>query len=437
MVTMMATDPSSIESIQSRAPAFSKSDFEFIDEGMRSGELFPAVADPMTRANIASGLLSTEMPIQSLWTLLCDIRYLKNPARILKALLPYPKEGKIKNSLYERFRISFMESSNNEFEVQESTLSYKILSGNLDRFDAVYQQLWLCACRIWKYSNPFGLIQLATLADRLGFSTAQIKRELAKDPGRLIIEKELREALCILRPGEKFSFDPNQATSLIRLFNEEIDKTLGSSPIPIYPFITVAGPGELLSRRCGNSSKDTEDLGHLFLNKIHAPLQDYQRAGDEISSFYVKRSRHIAFFGALVFDNNPQNTSTHVPLANPPQKQHTSVSPLSQAHFPIEESRHSNDGSSNRARTETAPIGRLATFMENDVIIQQVPYEMQQIKDQAQKYAAEGKKLRLRNGHHFVWYDCFGVLERAQESTVVVYNIVQDPERLDHEMAYM
>jgi hypothetical protein len=331
-----------------------------------------------------------------------------------------------------------MESSSNDVEVQQSTLSYKAISENLvDRFDVVYQQLWLCACRVWKYPNVYGLIQLATLANRLGFSTAQIKYELAKDPGRIIIEKVFREAHYILRPGEKFSFDPNQAGSLIRLFNEEMDKTLGSFPIATHPFITVAGLGEPLSRRCGSSSKDTEDLGHLFLDKIHAPLQDYQRSWDEISSFYVKRSRHIAFFGPLVLENNPQNASTHVPLVNPPQKQPTSVTVLSHAHSPIQESGHSDEGSSNRAPTENAPIGRVATFMENDVIIQQVPYKMQQIKDQAQKYAAEGKKLRLRNGHHFVWYDCFGVLERAQESTVIVYNVVHDPETPDREMVYM
>jgi hypothetical protein len=438
MVIMMTTDPSSIESIQSRAPALSKSDFKFIDEGMRSGELFPAVADPVTRENIAEGLLSTEMPIQSLWTLLCDIRYLKKPARLLNVLLPPRKERKIKNSLYERFRVSFTESTSNDFEVQQSTLSYKPLSGNLvDHFDAAYQQLWLCACRVWKYPNVYGLIQLATLAHQLGFSTTEIKLERAKDPGRIIIERAFREGHSVLRPGEKFSFDPNQAISLIRLFNEKMDETLGSSPIVLYPFITVAGPGEPLSRRCGNSSMDTEDLGHLFLDKIHAPLQDYQRAGDEISSFYVKRSRHIAFFGTLALENNPQNTSTRVLSVNPPQTQHTSEMISSHAGSPIEESRYSDEGSSNRAQTDPGPIGRVVTFMENNVNIQQVPYEKQKINNQAQKYAAEGKKLRLENGHHFVWYDCFRVLELAQELTVIVHNVVQDPERLDQEMTYM
>ena len=216
---------------------------------------------------------------------------MKKPAKILNALLLPRKETKeTRNSLRERFRFSFpIIESSNDVEVQQSTLSYKVISGNLiDQFDVVYQQLWLCVCQVWKYLSVYGLIQLVTLTDRLGLSTTQIKHELVKDPGHIIIEKVFREAYYILRPGEKFSFDPNQAISLIRLFNENIDKTLGSSLIATYPFITVAGLSEPLSRRCGSGSKDTEDLGHLFLDKIHAPLQDYQRSGDEISSFYVK-----------------------------------------------------------------------------------------------------------------------------------------------------
>jgi hypothetical protein len=436
MATMMATDPLSIESIQSRAPALSKTDFEFIDERMGSGELFPAVTDPVERENIKKGILSTEVPIPTLWTLICDVRYLKKPARVLNALLPPRKEKKkIKNSLYERFRDSFSmtELGSNNFEIQQSTLSFKSISGSLeDCFDAGYQQLWLCACRVWKSGNAYGLIQLATLADRLGFSTTQIERELAKDPGRIIIEKALQEAHYVLHPGEKFSFDYNQARPLISLFNEQMNNTLASYPVATYPFITVAGPGEPLSRRCGHSSMDTEDLGYLFLDKIHAPLQYYHRSGDGISSFYVKRSRHIAFFGALILDDTPQNGLTPVPLVNP-QQQHMNVSLSSYARS----SRYSDEISLIQAQAETTPTEEVATFMEDDVNIQQVPYEMESINKQAQKYAAEGKKLRLRNGHHMVWYDCFAVLERAKESTVIVYKLVHDLEGLDHQMAHM
>jgi hypothetical protein len=52
MLTMMNTDLFTIESIHSRAPALSRSDFEFIEENMRSREFFPQVTDPGIRDKI-------------------------------------------------------------------------------------------------------------------------------------------------------------------------------------------------------------------------------------------------------------------------------------------------------------------------------------------------------------------------------------------------
>jgi hypothetical protein len=88
MAAMMATDPFSIEPIQSRAPALSKSDYKFIDERMRSGELFPRITDPVKKSNITERLLTTEELIPTLWTLLREVRYLKRLAKLLNSLLP-------------------------------------------------------------------------------------------------------------------------------------------------------------------------------------------------------------------------------------------------------------------------------------------------------------------------------------------------------------
>jgi hypothetical protein len=103
---MRDADPSSIECIQSRAPGLSRSDFDFVEERMRSGELFPGITDPRRRSDLALRLLTTKELIPSLWTLICDIRYLKRPAMVLNTLLP-PKEPRgrlgINNSLRERF----------------------------------------------------------------------------------------------------------------------------------------------------------------------------------------------------------------------------------------------------------------------------------------------------------------------------------------------
>ena len=261
---MMATDPYSIKSIQSRAPALSKTDFEFIQEHMRSGELFPGVTDPTTRASISERLLTTEELIPSLWTLISDLRYLEQPAKILNTLLPPKPKGKEgrerteNSSLRERFRFHFhrIDSSGDTIEMQQSPSFYMTLARkHLDSFDFSYQQLWLCSYRVSKNLNAYGSLQLATVAHRLGFSNKEIEQELNKDPGYGVIENAVLESLKVLRPNEAFAFDANQARPLITSLKDYLDKILGAPTNTGLPFITVAGSGVPLADRCGYRPK--------------------------------------------------------------------------------------------------------------------------------------------------------------------------------------
>ena len=113
IITMRNTDSFTVECIQLRAPALSKSDFQYIKENMESRELFPGVTDAMERAEITARLLATEEIIPSLWTLISNIRYLKQPAKTLKTLLPKKSTRKDENkkkrkkTLRERFHSYF------------------------------------------------------------------------------------------------------------------------------------------------------------------------------------------------------------------------------------------------------------------------------------------------------------------------------------------
>ncbi len=85
-------------------------------------DLFPGVINLARRADLSERLLTTEELIPSLWTLISDIRYLTQPAKILNTLLlPKPKKGRkaTKNSLREQFCFNFtrMESSGDTIEV--------------------------------------------------------------------------------------------------------------------------------------------------------------------------------------------------------------------------------------------------------------------------------------------------------------------------------
>lgn len=55
---MGATDPLTVESLQSRIPTLSISDFEYIQKHMHSGHLFPDIKEPLQRRDVTSRLLS-------------------------------------------------------------------------------------------------------------------------------------------------------------------------------------------------------------------------------------------------------------------------------------------------------------------------------------------------------------------------------------------
>jgi hypothetical protein len=445
---MRDADPSSIECIQSRAPGLSRSDFDFVEERMRSGELFPGITDPRRRSDLALRLLTTKELIPSLWTLICDIRYLKRPATVLNTLLP-PKEPRgrlgINNSLRERFLAHWKDPGGESIEVQRTASSFTTIPRNdLEAFEVCYQQLWLCSCRIWKKLNAYGSIQLATLAFRLGFSNRQIQQELKKDPNYAMIEGASMNALAVLRPNERFAFDANQARPAISAFKDYLSAALEIPATTTSPFITVHGPGEPLARRCGYGPSDTKDRNHLFLEKIHTPLQEYQNGGDEISSFFVKRSRHLAFFGPLDlaathWDQRSsvytaRETSTRTSSLYTAREQITADDVLDEESFyraysgivatygamePPEQTREIAQATSDETREGRVPE-RFITFEEAGRPPQQVIYEREQINGHAEAYALQGKKLKVRGGGYVVWRQCFDALKNPRDSTVVV-----------------
>tara|TARA_R110002060_G_scaffold70387_1_gene78957 strand:- start:374 stop:1705 length:1332 start_codon:yes stop_codon:yes gene_type:complete len=423
---MMNTTSETVEHLQSRAPAFSASDFAYLQEHMDSEELFPEVSDPIRRSQITTSLLAIGEMIPTLWTLLRDIRYFKQPARALQALLPprprksqgRKSQGKKKETPRQRFLSHFTQQdpSGSMVEVQTSASNFTTVPLNgMDAFEVSYQQLWLCCCRIAKVRNPYGSLQLATLASRLGFSNSAIERELRRDPAHTIVQNAAIEVFSVLRPNEAFVFDVNHARPAVTSLKTYFNDILGTPVTVETPFITVAGAGEPLTLRCGRGSTDFQDLSHLFIGKIHAPMMGYHTSGKELSSFFVKRSRHLTFFRALDFNMNRSDMSTApaeairpVQISVPPS-QPTSLTTPGEEVVPETAYRHHD-----RA-------GSVVRFIQ-DATIQEVPYEKESVSNQARGYANDGKSLSLIDGGNFLWQACFDILVRTGQSTVIVSN---------------
>lgn len=213
------SDPASIEILQSRVPSRSKSDFDFITKHMDSWELFPKIMEP-DRSALKERLLKISKSIPSMHTLMKDIRYLKSAAKMMSLLIPESRPRSARPaSIRERFQFIFGRVDDNRLEIQTGPHIYRKVTDNdyLNRFDISYQQLWLCSFRICTKANPYGRRALAVLADRLGFWSTEIKRELEKDAGVAAVEKAVLEVLRTLRPSEDIIFNPNDSSDEMRI----------------------------------------------------------------------------------------------------------------------------------------------------------------------------------------------------------------------------
>jgi hypothetical protein len=441
---MELTDGSSVEDIRLRAPALSSYDAEFIQDQMILRRLFPQIRDPSARQGITSRLLAIEQPILTIYSLFKDLRYLQPPLGMIRVLIPKKFKGTLREALY--FYFSQAESAEDSFEIQVSERSYSTFSGSSGQFfDLAVRQLFLYAIR--RSAKPpmqridiYSTFGLAELAKKLGFSSAEIDSVLKNDP----YQRMVLDLISRILPNRKAADIQTRTQSMVRELRELVD-TLGATEVERFaPWATVTGLGEPISRRCGpavwaggdGEGGESEDLNHIFLNQMHVPLAELQRGGQGISSFYVKRSIYLAFFGDLHSGESlyphlggggrRQGRATgsifhHAPLVEQPAG---AVSGLS--------GRDSNSHGSSQGPVTNQLVpstGRIITFMENGIPIREVPYEKNSVNFQAREYADQGKKLHVPEGPHFVWEHCFDILTRTRSSTVLVSTVVRQINR--------
>lgn len=70
--------------------------------------------------------------------------------------------------------------------------------------------------------------------------------------------------------------------------------------------------------------------------------------------------------------------------------------------------------------------GRIIKFVQDDVVIKQVPNNKEMVNKQAREYVGKGSTLRVP------WCECFGRLERTKSSTVIVTPIRPCAQKFQH-----
>ena len=264
----------SVKAVETRCPKYSKADREEIHAQIRQGIIFAAFSCE-DRDRIWISLLSIDHLMPSLFTLLRDLHFLQACTDSMRHLMQFPSDPDM--GLY-----TIDAALKQSFRADEKDSQYviEVASGVIhqapvpmeDRFDLARRQLWLYAMRNFKrlpqprrkggrnllakadleHADETALYEFAVLARRLGFSSSEIEH--------------LGTHLSPQRDPK-----PN-------------------------PFATTA---QRPARRCGLPSEDSykRDAPLLFIQNMHREFSD-----QEITSFFVRRSVYLAFFGPCQFD---------------------------------------------------------------------------------------------------------------------------------------
>jgi len=384
---MERTDEATVEALQLRAPAASQHDFEFIQEQMISGTMFPQIQDVSTRRDITSRLLSIDHLIPSIHSLFKDLRFLHPAVEAIKCLVPRPA----KKTLREMLHFHFERVGSDEFilPIQNGERSYSTYTGDYrSLFNLATRQLFLYAIRLFakpprQREKEYSMFRLAELARNLGFSSKEIDSLLMNDPYQKMVLDLLHRTLPTQMPADCHDRAQSLARELRKLMNMANSTTVEESK----PWLTVAGSGEPISRRCGtaawthfqnDSIVDSDDLKHMFLDKMHLPLAEFQRVGEGLSSFYIKRSIYLAFFGSFT-----EAAQSNASLLNATQETHRlplhGQKPSGSA--PVADRRHDR-----RRRTRNGTARRPRT---RAIIAQDLPWQTRKQRPQGAQDAEE------------------------------------------------
>jgi hypothetical protein len=323
-------DGESVSILQLRAPGASREDLNYLRKKMQNGELFPAIRDRSQRDMIWKHLSTIDVLIPTIYSLFEDIKFLKPLRKAVVKLLRPNFKGTIREAMGRAF--TGVHQKEGEFKIGGDEASFTPYPGNTD--DQIWYgilQLWLFPMRhfdklvrecprkeekqdlpVPKEPSPFLWYRYGVLADSLGFATKQISSLKSKNPDMEVAYSALLEA----RDPDYFIYDETLIPENLRRMKQIFDTAIAKPDPGGKPTLFIDGPGEAIPRRCGrvfeNAYKRNRKL--LFLRSIFDPAAG---EGSGISSFFVRRSVFLAFFGGPPKHSPLGVGSRDVPPLNP------------------------------------------------------------------------------------------------------------------------
>ena len=315
-------DQVTVRAVELRAPRYSKQDALLLQGQLLSGQIFGAFSREEPEA-IWQDLRSVDGLIPPLFTFFEDLKYLGACADCLKQLVKLSRGDTVSIALQRKF--PHHDYANDQVAIRAAESSFVLRSGAVtDRFDLAYRQLWLSAMRHYREmptevkkkkkdlltkagagkADEETLFDFAALADRLGFESNNISALKQRSPDREIAHNALLKA----RKPDRFQYDEvvleSHISQIVNLFTAAVPLSSETSS-PSFISDNPDAPG----KRSGFPDEDApqHNIRLLFLPHLHKEVEEM---GDNVTSFFVRRSVYWAFFGKTVNLGTEQGSRT-------------------------------------------------------------------------------------------------------------------------------
>ena len=302
---MQRIDPATVKSIELRAPRASTRDAKFLYSEIHGGRIFSGFS-ASERERIWGRLQMFEGLVPSLYTFFRDVLYLELLTNSVRRLTQVPKNKSLIEALQKRF--TGVKQDDGLIKIHRAEGTFMHGKGNrADQIDYGIRQLFAFAMREY----PF------------------IPRESEKED--LLLQQPRAHAdpsvlHCFADLASDLGFASDEITALQRL-GTAAKRTYPRS----RPILVTSGSGVAPARRCGKPRIQSfkADRNLLFVYHLHDTRQDQ---GDGITSFFVRKSVYLAFFGRPSRIGNAANMGEHTADTEDPEDTEDADSVLSYYH---------------------------------------------------------------------------------------------------------
>jgi hypothetical protein len=308
---MKKIDQDTVELLQLLAPGKSRMDAKTSCGLVLGGHAFGEFNDE-ERQSIWACMKDFDGLIPSLYTFFEDFKYLESCAQCVKRLFgPSISIWQTMSSIFVPGSNSNRSSEAGQGLIQTSESNFRRQQAtDMARLETGYVQVWLYAMRHYPLMPPDpkneddllarptrakpdqrAIFEMAELAHRLGFKSAEIDELVSGSPDHQIA----RSALLQARKPDRYRYDHEKFDILVGQIVSCFGHAVPDKPDRAQHLL--ADSNVKPRRRSGMPQTRTQnqDKTMLFLDCLYADVE----VADTITSFFVRRCVYFAFFGKL------------------------------------------------------------------------------------------------------------------------------------------